>query len=104
NTRNMLLTDEMFLLVDWDGILLSDPMRDVGLLLWWYISQRRWPDFFQSYGTSLDEASVDRIFWWAARTSFAVALWLAEHHYESTAFLQDFLAALARKSNPHAVF
>lgn len=104
NTRNMLLTDETLLLVDWDGILLSDPMRDVGLLLWWYISQRRWPDFFQSYGAALDEASVDRIFWWAARTSFAVALWLAEHHYECTAFLQDFLAALARKSNPHAVF
>lgn len=104
NTRNMLLTDETFLLVDWDGILLSDPMRDVGLLLWWYVSRRRWPDFFQSYGSSLDDAVVERIFWWAARTSFAVALWHAERQHECTAFLQDFLAALARKSNPHAVF
>lgn len=104
NTRNMLLTNERFLLVDWDGILLSDPMRDAGLLLWWYVAPHRWPDFFQSYGSSLDEALVERIFWWAARTSFAITLWHAEHQYEYTAFLQDFLAALARKSNPHAVF
>lgn len=104
NTRNMLLTEEALLLVDWDGILLSDPMRDIGLLLWWYVSRHRWPDFFQSYGSSLDDAVVERIFWWAARTSFAVALWRAEHQRECTAFLQDFLAALAKKSNPHAVF
>jgi Ser/Thr protein kinase RdoA (MazF antagonist) len=104
NTHNMLLTDERFLLVDWDGILLSDPMRDAGLLLWWYVSQHHWPDFFQSYGSSMDDASVERIFWWAARTSFAVALWHVEHRYDCTDFLQDFLAALAKKSNPHAVF
>lgn len=104
NTRNILLTDERLLLVDWDGILLSDPMRDVGLLLWWYVSQHQWPDFFQSYGSSLDDASVEKIFWWVARTSFAIALWLAEHRHECTPFLQDFLAALAKKSNPHAVF
>jgi len=104
NTHNMLLTEERFLLVDWDGILLSDPMRDVGLLLWWYVAPHHWPDFFQSYGSSLDDASVEKIFWWAARTSFAVALWHAAHQHECSAFLQDFLAALAKKSNPHAVF
>jgi thiamine kinase-like enzyme len=104
NTHNMLLTDEKVLLVDWDGIQLSDPMRDVGLLLWWYVPQHRWPDFFQSYGSSLDEASIERIFWWAARTSFAVALWHAEHGHECSHFLHDFLAALAKKDNPHAVF
>jgi aminoglycoside phosphotransferase (APT) family kinase protein len=104
NIHNILLTDERLVLVDWDGILLSDPLRDVGLLLWWYVPQHHWPDFFQSYGSSLDEASVERIFWWAARTSFAVALWQAAHQYECRAFLHDFLAALAKKSNPHAGF
>lgn len=104
NTRNMLLTDDRLLLVDWDGILLSDPMRDAGLLLWWYVAQRQWPDFFQHYNSSLDNASTERIFWWAARTSFAIALWHVAHQYECTNFLQDFLAALAQKNNPHAVF
>jgi thiamine kinase-like enzyme len=104
NTHNMLLTGETFLLIDWDGILLSDPMRDIGLLLWWYVSQRHWPDFFQNYASSLDDALAARIFWWAARTSFAVALWHVEHQRECSAFLQDFLAALAKKSNPHATF
>lgn len=102
NTHNMLLLDDTLFLVDWDGILLSDPMRDVGLLLWWYVSPQRWPDFFQIYGIPMNEALVEKIFWWTARTSFAVALWLAQHQYDYTDFLEDFLAALARKGNPHS--
>ena len=58
NTRNLLLTDERLLLIDWDGILLSDPMRDVGLLLWWYVSQHHWPDFFQGYGSAMDDQGL----------------------------------------------
>ncbi len=104
NTHNMLLTDSRLLLVDWDGIQLSDPMRDVGLVLWWYVEPRHWPAFFQSYGASMDNASVERIYWWTARTSFAVALWHMEHQRECASFLQDFLAALAKKSNPHAAW
>lgn len=104
NTYNMLVTDKRLLFVDWDGILLSDPMRDAGLLLWWYVPQHSWPAFFQHYGSPMDDASVERIFWWAARTSFAIALWHVEHGYEWTDFCQDFLAALAKKSNPHAVW
>lgn len=104
NTHNMLLTDDRLLLVDWDGIQLSDPMRDMGLLLWWYVAPRHWPAFFQSYGAIMDETSIERIYWWTARTSFAVALWSVEHQYECADFLQDFLAALAKKSNPHAAW
>lgn len=102
NTYNMLLLDDTLFLVDWDGILLSDPMRDMGLLLWWYVSPQHWPDFFQIYGITMNEALVEKIFWWAARTSFSVALWSAEHHYNYSDFLEDFLAALARKGNPHS--
>jgi aminoglycoside phosphotransferase (APT) family kinase protein len=104
NTKNMLLVDTKLLLVDWDNLQLSDPMRDAGLLLWWYVSPRQWPVFFQAYGLRVDEYLVDRIYWWAARTSFTIALWQIEHHYDCTAFLQDFIAALNRGSNPHAVF
>jgi aminoglycoside phosphotransferase (APT) family kinase protein len=104
NTKNMLLVDTKLLLVDWDNLQLSDPMRDAGLLLWWYVSPRQWPVFFQAYGVPVDEYLVDRIFWWAARTSFAIALWHVEHGYDCTAFLQDFVAALNRGSNPHSVF
>ena len=104
NTKNMLLINTKLLLVDWDNLQLSDPMRDAGLLLWWYVSPRQWPVFLQAYGLPVGEYLVDRIFCWAARTSFAIALWHVEHHYDGTAFLQDFVAALNRGSNPHAVF
>jgi len=104
NTKNMLLVDTRLMMVDWDNLQLSDPMRDAGLLLWWYVSPKQWPIFFQAYGLVLDDSLVNRIYWWAARTSFAIALWHAEHEFDCTAFLQDFIAALNKLDNPHAVF
>jgi aminoglycoside phosphotransferase (APT) family kinase protein len=104
NTKNMLLRGETgaLVMVDWDEVQLSDPVRDVGLLLWWYVSRRQWSEFFDAFGVGMDEAIVDRIFWWAARTSFTVALWQVEHGHDCRAFLQDFLAALHKKNNPRA--
>lgn len=104
NTSNMLVVGSAFYLVDWDEITLSDPLRDIGLILWWYIPPRKWPEFFAAYDLQLDESHLARIFWWCARTSFAVALWLAEHGYDYQPFLQDFLAAIKGGDNPHAVF
>ena len=104
NTKNMLLTGNKLHMVDWDDVLLSDPMRDVGLFLWWYVARQQWLDFFVDFGQQMDDFLVDRIFWWAARTSLAVALWHVEHNYDCTAFLTDFVAALNKENNPHAVF
>lgn len=104
NTKNILLTTHSLLMVDWDDIQLSDPMRDAGQLLWWYVAQHQWHEFFKAYGLTMDDALVERIYWWAARTSFAIALWHVEHGYDCRAFLLDFLAAVNGESNPHAVF
>lgn len=104
NTKNILLFDGGLYMVDWDDIRLSDPMQDVGLLLWWYVAKERWHEFFQSYGVSMDEQLTNRIFWWAARTSLAIAFWHIEHHFDCEPFLKDFVAALRKESNPHAAF
>lgn len=104
NTKNILLSNESMVMVDWDDMQPSDPMRDAGLLLWWYVAQPRWREFFEAYGLIMDDDLIERIYWWAARTSFAIALWHVEHHYDCQGFLQDFLAAVNMESNPHAVF
>ncbi|HLX40169.1 MAG TPA: phosphotransferase [Ktedonobacteraceae bacterium] len=104
NTVNILLTGDTLRMVDWDEIELSDPMRDAGQLLWWYVAKQQWGEFFSAYGLQLDEALLERIYWWAARTSFAIALWHVEHSYDSRSFLLDFVAAIHGESNPHAVF
>jgi thiamine kinase-like enzyme len=100
NTKNMLLVGKRLFLVDWDDIQLSDPLRDSGLLLWWYVKRENWIPFFQAYGLTYDNLLLERLFWWAARTSLAIALWQMEHKQEPTHFLQDFLAALQRDNNP----
>lgn len=104
NTVNILLARDTLRMVDWDDIQLSDPMRDAGQLLWWYVAKRQWDKFFVAYGLQLDAALIGRIHWWAARTSFAIALWHVEHSYDCTSFLLDFVAAIHGESNPHAVF
>lgn len=104
NTKNILLTHDSLYMVDWDDITLSDSMRDAGQLLWWYVSPSQWPEFFAAYGLSMNEDLMKRIYWWAARTSFAIALWHVEHSYDCAPFLRDFLAALEGESNPHAIF
>ena len=104
NTKNMLLVDSRLMMVDWDNLQLSDPMRDAGLLLWWYVSPKQWPIFFQTYGLELDDKLANRIYWWAARNSLAIALWHVEHKFDCTDFLRDFIKALNNSNNPRAVF
>lgn len=102
--KNLLPVPGRILLVDWDAVCLSDPMRDTGPLLWWYVPPARWPEFFRAYAAPLGDAVVERAYWWAARTSLEVAHGLLDRGYRDRAwdFLEDFLAAAARKDNPHA--
>lgn len=102
--KNLLPTRDRIYLVDWDQASLSDPMRDVGTLLWWYVPPARWPEFFRAYGSPLGDGVTERAYWWAARTSLEVAHGLLEHGYLSRAtdFVIDFLAAVDRQDNPHA--
>lgn len=104
NTKNILLTGDIVHMVDWDEITLSDSMRDAGQLLWWYVARRQWNEFFATYGLQSNEALNERIYWWAARTSFAIALWHVKHSYDCTSFLEDFVAAIHGENNPHAAF
>jgi hypothetical protein len=64
-------------------------------------ANEQWHDFFVDFGQQMEDCPDDRIFWWAARTSFAIALWHVEHSYDCTAFLKDFVAALNKEDNPH---
>jgi thiamine kinase-like enzyme len=102
NYKNMLLTDKGLMMVDWDDIVLSDPMRDVGLILWWYIKPNKWSEFFELYGSKMDE---NKIYWWVAKRSLMVALWFEKRKVEKEAqiFLNDFYRAIEKKENPQVV-
>ncbi|GHO85800.1 phosphotransferase [Dictyobacter formicarum] len=104
NGANMFLINENVMLVDWDDMLLSDPMRDVSQWLGWYVPQERWQLFFKEYDLLLDQALLNRIYWWSARASFANVLWHIEHSYDYDVFLRDSIAALRQEIRPHQVF
>jgi len=97
---NILLADGNFIFVDWDEITLSDPMRDIGLLLWWNFPPDQWRGFFEEYGMELTGPRLAKIYWFAARASLDIALWHAEHGVDGQGFVTDFLAALNGQPNP----
>jgi aminoglycoside phosphotransferase (APT) family kinase protein len=101
NTGNMLLHQDKLTFIDWDEVLLSDPMRDIGGFLWWYVPIAQWKDFFQSYGATLTPQQEAKIYWFAARASLVIYLWRMEHGFPEGGFREDFMAALNLQSNPH---
>jgi aminoglycoside phosphotransferase (APT) family kinase protein len=101
NTANMLLEKDNLTFIDWDEVLLSDPMRDIGGFLWWYVSASQWKDFFRSYGASLTPQQEAKIYWFAARASLVIYLWRMKHEYPDAGFREDFVAALNLQPNPH---
>ncbi len=104
NTSNFILDrDGRLFLLDWDDACLSDPMRDIGPLLWWYVRPDRW-------STALDAAELGdghahgSVYRWAAIRSFEVAEWLASqgNPAEAANFARDGDAARAGMDNPRA--
>ena len=101
NTGNMLVRQDELTFIDWDEVLLSDPMRDVGVFLWWYVPLTQWQEFFESYCASLTAQREAKIYWFAARASLVIYLWRMEHGYPDSGFRDDFVAALNVQPNPH---
>jgi thiamine kinase-like enzyme len=103
NTKNMLVNKNEIVFIDWDEIVLSDPMADIGLFLWWYFPEEKWKEFFKIYGEELTEEKKKKIYWFTAKSSFEIALWLEEHKSSGKEFYKDFIAALDLQSNPHLI-
>ncbi len=97
---NILLVGNRFVFLDWDEITLCDPMRDVGLLLWWNFPPDEWHAFFERSGLELTAARTRKMYWFAARASLDIALWHAEHGVDGRGFAEDFLAAVKQAANP----
>lgn len=98
NPQNLLLTENRIVMVDWDDIFLSDPMKDIGLILWWYIPRNKWGEFFKVYGKELDE---EKLRWWIARNTLSIAGWYGKQGNNEYVkfFIDDALFALEGKDN-----
>lgn len=103
NNNNFLLVGNRVYILDWDNAALSDPLKDIGPLLWWYVPQEQWADFFTLCSIQPGEQATRKVYWWAARQSGMVALWVAREGYPDFAqsFVADFKAALSQQANPH---
>lgn len=105
NVMNILVHGENIHIVDWDDITLSDPLRDVGLIAYWYLPKTLWDEFLNAAGISLKQSAYDRLYWWVGARSLAIYLWFVRRGSEKAGdYLEDAQAAIARSPNPHAKF
>jgi hypothetical protein len=105
NTSNFILTrDGRLYLVDWDDACLSDPMRDIGPLLWWYVRPDRWSLALAAADLDHRDDVHSSVYRWAAIRSFEVAEWLTArgNPVEAAEFALDGAAAQSGLDNPRA--
>ena len=105
NTSNLILGghDRLYL-VDWDDACLSDPMRDIGPLLWWYVRPDRWNVALAATELGHPDDVRSGVHRWAAIRSFEVAEWLRSRgsSKEADQFAGDGDAAQSGLDNPRA--
>jgi thiamine kinase-like enzyme len=103
NYKNFLLTKNKIYMIDWDDVRLSDPIRDIAPLLWWYVNKKKWPILFNKLDMPINDTLMNRFYWWMARQSLTIAIFFAKRHdiQQTQYYLEDFSAALNQENNPH---
>ena len=103
NRGNFILAGGRTYLIDWDALRLTDPLRDMGQILWWYVPRPDWLPFFDAFQQGSDERTQQSIHWWVAAESLDVALSIAARRPRSAEeFLADAAAASHGGENPRA--
>lgn len=79
NHNNWLLSDhdELFL-VDWEGAMIADPAIDLGMLLYNYVPENKWPQWLNDYGTKDSIDLQKRMKWYTAVQSIGMVQWYEE--------------------------
>ncbi len=95
NPTNFLVARRLYM-IDWDNITLSDPMKDISMLLWRYVDRDVWNTFFDSYGIDFGVLQQRiRFYWWLAHGSLVVAQWFTKRgdDREARSYMRDFINA-----------
>lgn len=101
NRDNLLITPTQAYLIDWDALHLSDPMRDVAQILWWYYPKQEWPAMCKQFGIDLtDSCQSERFHLYISTRALYVSLFFHQIHQDSWAqrFLKDAQMAIAHQS------
>ncbi len=76
NHNNWLLSDyNQLYLIDWDGAMIADPAIDIGLLLYWYIPEEEWSNWFDIYGLPMTDSFKLRMKWYVVAQTVLSIQW-----------------------------
>jgi len=76
NHNNWLMTESNKLyLIDWDGAMIADPAIDIGMLLYWYITEDGWHAWLERYGIEATDHLFSRMRWYVISQSVMQIIW-----------------------------
>lgn len=79
NHNNWLLSDrDELYLVDWEGAMIADPAIDLGMLLYNYVPEKKWPRWLDVYGTKDSMDLQKRMKWYTVIQSIGMVQWYEE--------------------------
>lgn len=101
NSGNILITKTNVYLTDWETLHLSDPMRDIALILYWFYPKEKWNDILQFFSFDLsDEEQKERFYLHISTRSLYVYLVFVHSvkSYLAPKFLEDAKISLTHKT------
>ena len=76
NHNNWLLSDrDELYLVDWEGAMIADPAIDIGMLLYNYVPQNKWSQWFKTYGVEESVNLNKRMKWYTVIQAIGLIQW-----------------------------
>lgn len=79
NHNNWLLSDrDELYLVDWEGAMIADPAIDIGMLLYNYVPQNKWSQWFKTYGVEESVNLNKRMKWYTVIQAIGLIQWYEE--------------------------
>jgi thiamine kinase-like enzyme len=79
NHNNWLLSDhDELYLVDWEDAMIADPAIDLGMLLYNYVPESKWPQWLDVYGVKDSLDLQKRMKWYTAIQAIGMIQWYEE--------------------------
>ncbi|MDX1258206.1 phosphotransferase family protein [Exiguobacterium sp. K1] len=95
NHNNWLVgTDGHLYLNDWDDAIIADRAYDLGMMLYSYVDEECWPEWFAHYGHPLTKDLKQRMYWYVVAQAVLSIYWYEDTMHPDATESYLFLAQL----------
>jgi len=91
--------DGQIYLNDWDDAIIADRAYDLGMMLYSYVDEAAWPEWFEHYGHPLTNDLKQRMHWYVVAQAVLSLYWYEDMRHPDVEDSYHFLEQLLEYSN-----